>query len=255
MDAPQIFVPEDVRNGHCSVLTVCLERFVIGSLVRERLEPHLITKELVDAAPDHFYDSFTLTVSSINLSMVSARDPVAGWQWEEFERSCGVSKALLDPFDVQFTLQHCLVDLPYLPAFKLATSVPALNAYLGPKVFLAFVTSMRTIITDEEEEPDVDPSTVSEAAMVPFSDQEILSLAEPHAGVYIVDSERARKLQATFEIGAATILVHHEKTQSNIAQLVMTQFQVNVAKLSHEVHFSIFLQVLCHPNTTITLRP
>ncbi len=245
MDAPQIFVPEDVRNRHCSVLTVRLESLRIGSVMQERLEPHLITKELVEGSPDLFYDRFTLDVASFDLAMVAAAG-TGGWQWEEFERCRGASKPLVDPFALQLTLLHCLVDLPYMAAFKLTTSVPGLRAHLSPKLFLAFVTAMRTVISDDEEEAAVDPAMLGPSAMVPFNEQEILSLAEHHPGMagYVVDRERARKLQATFEIGAATMLIHHEKTRCNVAELVMGTFSVNVAKLSREMHLSVFLQSL-----------
>lgn len=238
-------MPEDVRNRHCSVLTVRLDSLRIGSVMQQRVEPQVVTKELVESSPDLFYDRFTLDVASFDLAMVSAVS-AAGWQWEEFERCRGASKPVVDPFALQLTLMHCLVDLPYMAAFKLTTSVPALRAHLSPKLFLAFVTAMRTVISDDEEEAAVDASMVGPSAMVPFNDQEILSLAEHHPGLlgYTVDRERARKLQATFEIGAATMLVHHEKTRSNVAELVMGTFSVNVAKLAREMHLSVFLQSL-----------
>jgi vacuolar protein sorting-associated protein 13A/C len=242
VDAPRIFVPEDVAKPLCSVLTVQMESLTIGTVVRERLAPNLVTQELVQQNSDLFYDQYTLSIARVQLALVK---PIGEWRWDAFAECCGPEVPLIDPCALEFSLQHCLVDVPYLPTIKLATALPNVRAFLSAKQFLSFVICLRTVVSEDVDDLAVDPALVSQAVLVPFSDEEILSLADPRGSEqWIVDKERARKLQVSFRIERASVVLHHGKTDRNVAVLSFVDFNISVAKLPKEMHFAIFLHQL-----------
>jgi hypothetical protein len=168
VDSPHFFIPEDVANPTCSVLTVQMESLSLSTVVCERLAPELVTQERVEESPDMFYDRFTLRLNRVHLALSR---PVSEWRWDAFSASCGPNPtSLIEPCGLEFSLLHCLVDVPFLPAIKLSASVPAVRAFLSAKNFLSFVTCLRTIISDDEDDLFVAPEMVDESAVVAFGE-------------------------------------------------------------------------------------
>jgi hypothetical protein len=240
VDSPQFFVPEDISRPTCSVLTVQMESLCLSTVVCDRIPAELVTAERVNETPDLFYDRFTLSLMCVHIALAR---PKSEWRWDAFAECCGPNPtSLIEPCGLEFSLLHCLVDVPFLPAVKLSASIPNVRAFLSAKNFLSFVTCLRTIVSDDEDDLFVDPDMVDENAIVPFGDDEIFSLAEPSA--IVVDQEQARKLQVSLTIEKASVLLHHDKTDQDLAELNFSDFKIVVAKLPKEMHFSVWLRDL-----------
>ena len=263
--APIIWIPEDFYSPNFSMMV-----FIPGNILikNENLSSVSLQqiREQTSFESDKFYEKFNLLIKKLSVHMKEVNVEKEGWDWGKIDFNqlhTHLFSQLIQPFDLHFSLQHCLIESNDLPTFRIAASLPLLKTSFTSHQFVKFVQIARMIVYDEQEEEQIyqssfqssnftpsNPSSSSSFShqnnrkgdlLVSFPEREIMEIEKE-----TVDSQFNQLYKENVELilnfSKFEVLLKHNQTKKEIVEIGFRGFTIKFVKRMIDWHATLSIK-------------